>query len=160
MAADAATLAGLPLANLTAETRTALDAVLPTFATTTNPVDVTAALLTNSRLFNDILPIIARDPTADAFLVAVPVAGTGYDVEAFACDTASFAEATGKPIVVATPQPSVAAHFKSAGLATFQIEAHALSALGRFIAHRELVAAKRTHRFAALPRRFLPLDER
>ena len=37
-----------------------------------NPVDITAALLTNSRLFGEILPVIANDPSADAFLVGVP----------------------------------------------------------------------------------------
>ncbi|GAC1421794.1 MAG: acetate--CoA ligase family protein [Candidatus Velthaea sp.] len=138
MTADAATLAGMPLATLSDETQTALQTVLPTFATTTNPVDITAALLTNSRLFSDILPIIARDPAADSFIVAVPVAGTGYDVAAFARDTATFAELTGKPIVVAAPQPPVAAQFRALGLATFELEVHAIAALSRFIAHFQL----------------------
>ena len=74
-----------------------LGKVLPSFATTTNPVDITAALLTNSGLFGQILPVIAKDPAADAFLIGIPVAGQGYDVESFASDTSVFARRTGKP---------------------------------------------------------------
>ena len=108
MAADLAADIGLPLATFAQTTREALAAVLPGFATTSNPIDITAALLSNSRLFGDILPIVARDPAADLFLVALPVAGQGYDVDAFARDTAAFAAATGKPVAVATPQATVA----------------------------------------------------
>ena len=74
------------------ETQAELRAILPAFAATANPIDITAALLTNSRLFGDILPVIAKDPAADAFFVGIPVAGRAYDVEAFARDTAAFAE--------------------------------------------------------------------
>ena len=116
MAADAATAAGMPMARLSEETRSTLTAILPSFATTTNPVDITAALLTNSGLFSDILPVLARDPAADAFLIGIPVAGQGYDVEAFARDSAACAAQTGKPLAVAAPQPSVAARFKAEGL--------------------------------------------
>ena len=83
MTADAATTVGMPMARLAPETDAKLKTILPSFATTTNPIDLTAALLSNSRLFGDILPVIATDPAADAFIIGVPVAGPGYDVEAF-----------------------------------------------------------------------------
>ncbi len=117
MAADAASAAGMPMARLSDETRAALGGILPSFATTTNPVDITAALLSNSGLFSDILPVLARDPAADAFLIGIPVAGQGYDVEAFARDSATFAAQTGKPLVTAIPQASIAARFKEHGSA-------------------------------------------
>jgi acetate---CoA ligase (ADP-forming) len=122
-------MAGLPLAQLSGETQAELDRTLPSFATTTNPIDITAALLTNSRLFGDILPVIARDPAADAFFIGIPVAGVGYDVDAFARDTAAFAALTGKPLVVAAPQPNVAARFKAEGLSVFTTESQAIKAL-------------------------------
>jgi acyl-CoA synthetase (NDP forming) len=146
MAADAAADAGLALDPLAPATREALGRILPTFASTVNPVDITAALLTNSRLFSDILPIIAEDPAADAFLVGVPVAGTGYDVDAFGRDTAAFAAATGKPIVVAAPQPLVAARFAAAGLPVFADEAIAVAALARFIDHHAILQQARPAR--------------
>jgi acyl-CoA synthetase (NDP forming) len=139
LAADAATMAGLPLAKLSSETRAQLSRILPSFATTTNPIDITAALLTNSQLFGDILPVIARDPAADAFFIGIPVAGIGYDVDAFARDAAAFAALTGKPLVVAAPQPNVAACFKAEGLSVFVTESQAIKALNQFLSHCELL---------------------
>ncbi len=140
MTADAATNVGMPMAKLSAETDKKLKGILPSFATTTNPIDLTAALLSNGRLFGDILPVIAEDPAADAFLIGVPVAGPGYDVEAFARDTAAFGKQTGKPVVVAATQRSVSDQFSAEGCTVFPTETEAVTALHQFLAHRELMA--------------------
>jgi len=154
LTADAATAVGMPMAKLAPETDKKLKGILPSFATTTNPIDLTAALLSNSRLFGDILPVIAEDPAADAFLIGVPVAGPGYDVEAFARDSAAFGKQTGKPLVIAATQRSVADQFASEGLSVFPTETEAVSALHQFLAHRELMArtlARKARRVAASP---------
>jgi len=155
LTADAATAVGMPMATLAPETDKKLKGILPSFATTTNPIDLTAALLSNSRLFGDILPVIAEDPAADAFLIGVPVAGPGYDVEAFARDSAAFGKQTGKPLVIAATQRSVADQFASEGLSVFPTETEAVSALHQFLAHRELMARtltrKATRVTASLP---------
>jgi acyl-CoA synthetase (NDP forming) len=140
LTADAATAVGMPMAKLSPETDRKLKGILPSFATTTNPIDLTAALLSNGRLFGDILPVIAEDPAADAFLIGVPVAGPGYDVEAFARDSAAFGRQTGKPLVIAATQRSVADQFSSEGLSVFPTETEAVSALHQYLAHRELMA--------------------
>src|ERR1700727_1254663 len=140
LTADAATAVGMPMAKLAAETDRKLKGILPSFATTTNPIDLPAALLSNSRLFGDILPVIAEDPAADAFLIGVPVAGPGYDVEAFARDAAGFAKQTGKPLVIAATQKSVADQFAAEGSSVFPTETEAVTALHQFLAHRELMA--------------------
>ena len=141
MSADAATSVGMPMAKLADETRSELAKILPGFATTTNPVDITAALLSNSGLFSQILPVIARDAAADAFLIGIPVAGQGYDVDAFARDSADFARATGKPLVAAIPQSNIAARFKEHGLPVFATEYEAITALNQFLSHHELIEA-------------------
>jgi acyl-CoA synthetase (NDP forming) len=146
MTADAATAVGMPMANLAGETDKKLKGILPSFATTTNPIDLTAALLSNSNLFGDILPVIAEDPAADAFLIGVPVAGPGYDVEAFARDTAAFGKQTGKPLVAAATQRSVASQFAAQGIPVFPTEVEAVTALHQFLAHRELMARTVTRR--------------
>ena len=154
LTADAATAVGMPIATLAPETDKKLKGILPSFATTTNPIDLTAALLSNSRLFGDILPVIAEDPAADAFLIGVPVAGPGYDVEAFARDSAAFGKQTGKPLVIAATQRSVADQFASEGLSVFPTETEAVSALHQFLAHRELMArtlARKARRVTASP---------
>ena len=139
MAADAASAAGMPMARLSDATRAALSGILPSFATTTNPVDITAALLSNSGLFSDILPVLARDPAADAFLIGIPVAGQGYDVEAFARDSATFAAQTGKPAGDGHPQASIAARFKEHALPVFATESEAVAAFNQFLSHMELM---------------------
>jgi acyl-CoA synthetase (NDP forming) len=139
MVADTATQTGLPIAKLSSDTRSKLKKVLPSFATATNPIDLTAALLSNSRLFSDILPIVARDPGADAVVISIPVAGQGYDVQAFARDSASFASETGLPIAVAAPQASVAKIFRDEGLTTFCTESEAVEALAQYLSHIELM---------------------
>jgi acetate---CoA ligase (ADP-forming) len=139
MAADLADELGLPLATFAEATRRDLAAALPGFATSSNPIDITAALLSNSRLFSAILPIVARDPAADLFLIAIPVAGQGYDVDAFARDTADFAAATAKPVAVAAPQPMVADRFRAAGIPTFGGETEAVLALDKLARHWALL---------------------
>src|SRR6201996_5396384 len=153
LTADAATAVGMPMAQLAPETDRKLKGILPSFATTTNPIDLTAALLSNSRLFGDILPVIAEDPAADAFPIGVPVAGPGYDVEAFARDSAAFGKQTGKPLVIAATQKSVADQFAAEGSSVFPTETEAVTALHQFLAHRELMERikKRQTKAAATP---------
>ena len=156
MTADAATNVGMPMAKLSADTDRKLKGILPSFATTTNPIDLTAALLSNSRLFGDILPVIAEDPAADAFLIGVPVAGPGYDVEAFARDAAAFGKQTGKPLVIAATQKSVADQFAAEGSSVFPTETEAVTALHQFLAHRELMARIKARPPKAAPMPWVP----
>jgi len=143
MAADASEEYALPLADLAPETRRDLASKLPGFASTANPIDITAALLSNSHLFGDVLPIVAKDRAADLFFINIPVAGAGYDVDTFARDTAQFAAATGKPIAVAISQESVGNVFKTAGLATFANEDEALGVLSQVASHTALMRKRR-----------------
>lgn len=139
LAADAAEDAGVPLATLTRGTVDALEAALPAFAATSNPIDVTAGLLTDSGLFGKVLPVLGADPGVDACLLGIPVAGRGYDVDRFAQDAAAFA-ATGIPLVLAIPQPNVAQPFIDAGLPVFEEESSAIAALAQYLAHRRRMA--------------------
>ncbi|NDB12497.1 MAG: hypothetical protein EBX54_11390, partial [Betaproteobacteria bacterium] len=87
-AADAASQRGMTMASLAPKTLEGLAAILPKFATITNPIDITAALLSNPNLFGDILPVIASDPASDGFIIGLPVAGEGYDMASMAEDAA------------------------------------------------------------------------
>ncbi|MCC7276551.1 MAG: acetate--CoA ligase family protein, partial [Alphaproteobacteria bacterium] len=139
MAADRATDLGLPLGRFRPDTVARLKGALPGFATTTNPIDITAALLSNSNLFSDILPIVGEDPAADLFFIAIPVAGAGYDVPTFARDTAQFMAATGKPVAMGVPQPPIAAVFAAAGVPTYPNETTAMRALAQLAGHTAML---------------------
>ena len=155
LSADAASFRNMPLAKFSAETLEALGKILPNFANITNPVDVTGALLSDSTLFGKTLSILASDMSADAFVIAFPVAGAGYDVKAFAESAGELERISGKPVVAAAPQPNVAAIFEQQGIPTFATESHAISCLHQVIRHHELVeeASKRIQK----PRARMPL---
>lgn len=139
-AADAVSERGLGMASLASRTLESLAGILPRFATITNPIDITAALLSNPHLFGAILPVIAQDQAADAFVIGLPVAGEGYDLASMAADAAELCESTGKPLVIAAPQASVAEYFRAVNLPVFDTELQAVHALAQLIAHQSLLA--------------------
>ena len=139
MAADAVQDVPLELATLADTTVAKLRGALPSFATVTNPIDITAALLTNSALFGEVLQVIAGDDGADLLLVALPVAGSGYDVPAFARAAAKFVATTGKPLVVASPQSSVATQFGDPGIPTFENQTEAVRVLAQVAEHTRMM---------------------
>ncbi|WP_182120166.1 acetate--CoA ligase family protein [Acidovorax sp. FHTAMBA] len=144
MGADAADDEGLPLAELAQHTQDAVASQLPGFATASNPIDITAALLSDSGLFGKVLPAVAQDAAADLFFINIPVAGAGYDVQAFARDAAAFEATTGKPVAVAAWQESVAEPFRAQGIATFPNEGEALGVLAQVAGHTALMRRERT----------------
>lgn len=155
MAADYAEQRAVPLAQVPAQR---LRGVLPAFAAVDNPIDVTGALLGNPKLFGDVLPLVGEHGRAELVAVGLPVAGTGYDVEAFARDLAAFEERYGKTSAVAAPQPSVREPFARAGIATFAREREAIDALVQVADHAALLrrpAARAPRVFPAAEYRML-----
>jgi acetate---CoA ligase (ADP-forming) len=140
LAADAADQAGLPLATLADATEARLMEILPAFAAARNPIDITAALLTNSGLFGQVLPVVGDDPAVDLFLISIPVSGRGYDYPRFAADTGTFLRRSGKPVVLAAPQAKVRAAFAEHGVPSFATEEEAVAALAQFVGHHERLA--------------------
>jgi acyl-CoA synthetase (NDP forming) len=158
LTADAAAVENMPMEPLSKTTQDTLKTILPGFATTTNPVDITAALLSNSRLLGDILPPIAKDPAADAFLIGIAVAGAGYDLQAFAKDSKDFADSTGKPLVIAASQSVVADQFKKQGQIVYPTEGEAVQALSAYLSHQELIEYVRARR-PNIPKRTPRIDQ-
>lgn len=146
LSADVAADYGIELARLSPATTKALEASLPAFAPKVNPVDVTAALLTDSSLVGKVLTPMGEDDAVDACFLTIPVCGQGYDFERFASDAAAFTQSAGKPLVVANSQESVSKAFRDAGCVVFDEEFGAISALAQFFGHKEVQAraAKRT----------------
>jgi acyl-CoA synthetase (NDP forming) len=133
MAADAAERFGAELDPLEENVQQQLQQVLPGFAACANPIDLTAALLTNSSLFGAVLPPLAD--AADGFFVSLPMSGKGYDVPRFARDAAQFVAKTGKPLVLASPLASTREVFRAEGVVTFEHDVDAVSALTQFLRH-------------------------
>lgn len=141
LAADAAERAALPMAQLAEETEAKLREILPSFASPRNPIDITAALLTDSGLFSRVLPVVGADPAVHLFLIGLPVSGRGYDYPRFAADTAAFMKQSGKAVVLAAPQAKVRAAFTDLGVPAFETEDEAVAALAQFASHQELLVS-------------------
>ena len=156
MAADAAEEFGLPLPQFAPGTQARLKDVLPAFATPSNPLDVTGALLTDSGLIGAALGVLGEEDACDLLLLAIPVAGTGYDVPRFARDAAAFGARHGKSVALAAPQAAVRAEFEKLGVPAFAREREAMQALSQLAGHSALLrarpaAAAEAHAAPALP---------
>ena len=139
MAADHAERRGIALAALSPSAKERLKAALPAFAALDNPIDVTGALLSDSGLLGAVLPIVGDDAQTDLLLVALPIAGAGYDVPRFAADVAGFQQRYGVASAVAAPQPAVRQAFAQVGIATFAREGEAIDALAQVADHAALL---------------------
>ena len=139
MAADYSEERRIPLAVLSPAARTKIAQALPAFAALDNPIDVTGALLGSPQLLGSVLPVIGEDAQSDLLLLALPVAGTGYDVPRFARDLRSFQDAYGHAVAVAAPQEAVRAEFEKAGIAGFDREREAMDALAQLASHAALM---------------------
>src|SRR5690606_30442737 len=160
LASDAADAAGLEVASLAEASQQKLSGVLSSFATTNNPVDITAALLSNNRLFGEVLTAIEDDPAADMFVLDIPVAGRGYDVPSFAQDAASFADRSGKPVAVVAWQEPVAQAFRAHGVPVYADEQQAMAALAAMVQHaRHMQAGSAQIAADAIVGVARPLDE-
>ena len=158
MAADYCEQRGIPLAGISENAKEKLGKALPGFAALENPIDVTGALLGNSALFGAVLPIVGDDAQSDLAMLAIPVAGTGYDVPRFANDLAQFAGRYGHAVAVAAPQESVRSPFERLGIAAFEREREAIDALAQLAEHAALMAKPAAAPAAAVrvsPTRFL-----
>jgi acyl-CoA synthetase (NDP forming) len=116
-----------------------LKQVLPAFATAANPLDVTGALLTNNGLFGSAMTILGEENACDLLMLAIPIAGAGYDVPLFARDAAAFRERFAKSIAVAAPQEAIRAEFEKLGVPAFARERDAMLALRQLAAHSALL---------------------
>lgn len=115
--ADACETAGLAIPPLADATREKLDAVLPSYASSVNPVDATAGGI-RALGYTKLAEIVAQDPEIDAVIVAASgrtVATLGRETDALA----AFAARCEKPVIFwsyTTPSPEFQAILNRAGL--------------------------------------------
>jgi acyl-CoA synthetase (NDP forming) len=148
MAADAAEELGLDLPEFAESTQGRLKKVLPAFATAANPLDVTGALLTDSGLIGGSLEVLGDADACDLLMLAIPIAGAGYDVPRYARDAAAFRERFARSIAVAAPQAEVRAAFEMLGVPAFARERDAMLALRQLAAHSALLRRAPAQRLA------------
>jgi acyl-CoA synthetase (NDP forming) len=133
LAADEVAARGLELSDLRPQTRAALAEIIPSFGSADNPVDVTAAVLSDPSLFDRSLDAIAADDTVDMIIGCFCVM-TGLDVEKAVRSLARVAEQYGKPVFVSRTgadflAPDARAMLRDAGLPDYPSPARAVRAM-------------------------------
>ena len=99
LGADALEKYGLELAQLTDDTRKKLDEVIPTYGSSANPVDVTAAVMSSPELFAKCLDVLINDKNVDALVAAFCVL-VGDDVKKIANGLRTVKAVRDIPIIV------------------------------------------------------------
>ncbi|NPC58470.1 acetate--CoA ligase family protein [Caenimonas soli] len=138
MTADLAEREGLELASLAPATKSELSKILPEFGTPNNPLDTTAAILSDGSMWARAMHALASDPQADSLMVSMSVAGPGYDVHSVAKEAAALANSSDKPVLLSAPQERVRDVFSAHGIPAFVTEADAVSALAQYTAHQSM----------------------
>lgn len=132
LAADAVEAHGLEMAALSEQTLAVLDEIVPAFGSTANPVDVTAAVMSNASLFDRTLDVIADDPGVD-LIVACFCVLTGTDVDDVVTSLARVAERSGVPVLAVRTgadhlAPQAGARMRAAGIPCYPTPARAVRA--------------------------------
>jgi acetyl coenzyme A synthetase (ADP forming)-like protein len=130
LCADACESAGLALAQLSAETRAALAAVLPAEASIANPVDMLGSA--TAAAYEAALPLVLADPGVDAAIVLfVPPVVAGAE-EIAAAIGRSASRSHGKPVLASVISAGdVGRQLLSGGATPFSYPESAARALGR-----------------------------
>ena len=117
---DALEACGLELAELEPKTIAALDEFIPSYGNSTNPVDVTAAVISSPELFEKCMSILVNDMNVDAIIAAFCVL-VGDDVERIANALGAAGKVRSLPIVVARTGAQSLAPLAAKKLAQFNI---------------------------------------
>ena len=133
LAVDALESEGLALAELGTETVTALEEIVPSYGNATNPVDVTAAVMAESGLFERCVNRLSTDPSVNAIVACFAVL-VGKDVDRIAQALGAVRENTGLPVVAvrtgaAALAPEGAQVLKEAGIPVYPTPERAVAAL-------------------------------
>jgi acyl-CoA synthetase (NDP forming) len=100
LVADVCAQTGMSMPPLAPETLERLRPIVPAFASLNNPIDLTAGILAEPRIFADTLQIIADDPNIDSVAI-LAAAASGEVAHAMAEAIVRVYRATDKPMMVA-----------------------------------------------------------
>ncbi len=78
--ADLAEMHGLAVPPFAEATKAALRGILPDFASTLNPLDVTAQAVQDPTVWSDAIPVLVRDPGLGLIVTATPVSNNAVDL--------------------------------------------------------------------------------
>jgi acyl-CoA synthetase (NDP forming) len=152
--ADRCAEVGIELPSIGDSTRRALDELLPSFASTANPIDFTAVLAQKEPEFTKATGLVLDDENID---LAIVRSFPGHDVDAWAKNAITQSKSTTKPLLVslsgtASQSAGWAPQLEEAGVACFEVPSRAASAAAMLCDF----AARSRRRAAAAAQRPVP----
>jgi acyl-CoA synthetase (NDP forming) len=157
--ADHSSECGIPMAEFSPETADRLEKLLPEFARKANPIDLTGAINSIPKLFENTCLAIAADPRTEAIVVQYASSGRRYLQE----DGEPFKSlARDKPVIVSfvgeTMEPEVRREFREAGVLLCADPSITMQALSWVYQRTRMQALPPSERRKALPLRPAPRD--
>lgn len=139
--ADETAANGLTMAEFAPSTRDTLARVLPVFAATSNPIDVTAQLLSRPELIREAIKAVEVDEGVDIVVVALGILGSYYDLDQILSDVVDLDRRTDKLVVVCWVggDQTMPARFAAEGIPTYEDTSAVMNALGALVAHEQFV---------------------
>jgi acyl-CoA synthetase (NDP forming) len=121
--ADTAHRKEVPLATLTEATRETIREEIPAYGSETNPVDVTAAAVSDPEVFNTCIGAVLSDPNVSGLLIQFGNSG-GDIVEGFKDDLLRLREESGQAMATIftgnPPVPETAAELRNGGILVYE----------------------------------------
>jgi len=159
--ADTADRLGVPLADLDVATVDAVDEEIPSYGSATNPLDVTAAAISDHAVFDRCIRTVAGDGSVEGLLVQFGNSGREV-VETFQENLVSLRREAGMPILTvftgSRPRPETAAALCEAGVLVFEDPVRAVRTYGGL--HRRGEVLERVARDPASDSATLPANDR
>ena len=113
----------LPLATLSPSTRETIRAEIPPYGSETNPVDVTAAAISDPRAFNTCIGSVLEDRNVNGLVVQFGNSG-GDIIESFKQDLIRLSEESGQAVTTVftgnPPHPETETELREAGILVFE----------------------------------------
>ena len=132
--ADVGSESGLEFPDLSPATKEALKKIMPSFASLTNPMDLTAEAVARPGLFKEACELIIADPNVDNLVIFLGIQPGAH--EKLAADIAHLARSTDKLVMVTwfpLPPPEVQQILRQDEVPLFSEPARGMRALGKMV---------------------------
>lgn len=133
--ADTCDRLDVPLATLSDQTRAAVEADIPAYGSATNPLDVTAAAISDPGVFEGCIDAIANDPAVGPLLVQFGNSGRNM-IESFTDTLLDRRSETGRPILCvftgSEPRERTRTELEAGGVLVFEDPVRAVAVVQKF----------------------------
>lgn len=142
--ADACDRLGVPMGDFGERTTAVVDDIIPSYGSTANPMDVTAAAISDPAVFDRCIRAVAEDEAVGSLLIQFGNSGREM-VETFRENLLALRQDVDFPVVTvftgSTPRAGTVAALREAGILVFEDPVRAVATVGRLFDRARFLAA-------------------